>query len=162
MELEYRSTRRKTSRNKGESQQQSHPAYDDDVRIWTLATGRRRLLLLLRHPLLPRYRMTKIKGWLYFGKNTFPSRDTLTARPQKSPYFCVLKYARALKQKVWSEAENEEWDWGAHSPAGRIKTPWGSRALRTLYWFLYRFWGEKIDCFAVYDTVLRGSLKKII
>ena len=130
MELEYRSTRRKTSRNKGESQQQSHPAYDDDVRIWTLATGRRRLLLLLRHPLLPRYRMTKIKGWLYFGKNTFPSRDTLTARPQKSPYFCVLKYARAVKQKIWSKAENGERNWGA----GRLYPPfwgvWGSRASR--------------------------------
>ena len=64
----------------------------------------------------------KIKGWLYHGKNMFPSRDTHTARPQKGPYFCVLKYARAVKQKVWSEAENGERDWGA----GRLYPPcWG-------------------------------------
>jgi len=74
--------------------------------------------------------MKKIKGWLYFGKNVFPSRDTHTARPQKSPYFCVLKYARAVKQKVWSEAENGERDW----EAGRLYPPFwgvcGSRASR--------------------------------
>ena len=33
-------------------------------------------------------------------------------RPQNSPYFCVFKYARAVKQKVWNEAENRERDWG--------------------------------------------------
>ena len=31
--------------------------------------------------------------WLYF-------------RLQNSPYFCVFKFARTVKQKVWSEAEN--------------------------------------------------------
>ena len=25
-----------------------------------------------------------------------------------SPYFCVFMYARAVKQKVWNEAENRE------------------------------------------------------
>ena len=33
-------------------------------------------------------------------------------RLQNSPYFCVFKYARAVKQKVWNEAENSERDWG--------------------------------------------------
>ena len=33
-------------------------------------------------------------------------------RLQNSPYFCVLKYARAVKQKVWNEVENRERDWG--------------------------------------------------
>ena len=33
-------------------------------------------------------------------------------RLQNSPYFCVFKYARAVKQKVWNEAENRERDWG--------------------------------------------------
>ena len=33
-------------------------------------------------------------------------------RLQNSPYFCVFKYARAVKQKVWNEAENREQDWG--------------------------------------------------
>ena len=33
-------------------------------------------------------------------------------RLQSSPYFCVFNYARAVKQKVWNEAENSERDWG--------------------------------------------------
>ena len=33
-------------------------------------------------------------------------------RLQNSPYFCVFKYARAVKQNVWNEAENRERDWG--------------------------------------------------
>ena len=32
-------------------------------------------------------------------------------RLQNSPYFCVFKYARVVKQKVWNEAENRERDW---------------------------------------------------
>ena len=34
------------------------------------------------------------------------------SRLQKSPYFCVFKSERAVKQKVWNEAENRERDWG--------------------------------------------------
>jgi len=34
------------------------------------------------------------------------------SRLQNSPYFCTFKYARTVKQKVWSEAENRERDWG--------------------------------------------------
>ena len=34
------------------------------------------------------------------------------ARLQNSPYFCVFKYAREVKQKVWNEAENRDRDWG--------------------------------------------------
>ena len=33
-------------------------------------------------------------------------------RLQNSPYFCVFKYAGAVKQKVWNKAENRERDWG--------------------------------------------------
>ena len=33
-------------------------------------------------------------------------------RLQNSPYFCVFKHVRAVKQKVWNEAENRERDWG--------------------------------------------------
>ena len=29
-------------------------------------------------------------------------------RLENSPYFCVFKYARAVKQKVWNKAENRE------------------------------------------------------
>ena len=49
-------------------------------------------------------------------------------RLQNSPPFCVLKYARAVKQKVWSEAEIRERDWGEsffflspHTPYGRVR-----------------------------------------
>ena len=44
-------------------------------------------------------------------------------RLQNSPYFCVFKYARAVKQKVWNEAENRERDWGEtpHTPVGRVR-----------------------------------------
>ena len=31
-------------------------------------------------------------------------------RLQNSRYFCVLKYARAVKQKAWNEAENRAYD----------------------------------------------------
>ena len=51
------------------------------------------------------------------------SRDLVLARLQNSPYFCVFKYARAGKQKVWNEAENRERDWGEtpHTPVGRVR-----------------------------------------
>ena len=32
-------------------------------------------------------------------------------RLQNSPPFCVFKYLRTIKQKVWSEGENGERDW---------------------------------------------------
>ena len=42
-----------------------------------------------------------------------------------SPYFCVFKYARAVKQTVWNEAENRERDWGEtlspHTPYGHVR-----------------------------------------
>ena len=31
---------------------------------------------------------------------------------QNSSYFCVFKYTRAVKQKVWNEAKNRERNWG--------------------------------------------------
>ena len=41
-------------------------------------------------------------------------------RLQNSPYFCVFKYAGAVKQKVWNEAENRERDWG-ETLNGRVR-----------------------------------------
>ena len=38
--------------------------------------------------------------------------NTNACRLQNSPYFCVFKYARAVKQKVSNKAENRERDWG--------------------------------------------------
>ena len=48
-------------------------------------------------------------------------------RLQKSSYFCVFKYALAVKQKVWNDAENRERNWGE-----TLKTPRGFRASKTL------------------------------
>ena len=41
-------------------------------------------------------------------------------RLQNSPYFCVFKYAQAVKQKVWNKAENRERDWG-ETPVARVR-----------------------------------------
>ena len=46
--------------------------------------------------------------------------SVIKARLQNSPYFCVFKYAGAVKQKVWNEAENRERDWG-ETPYGRVR-----------------------------------------
>ena len=47
--------------------------------------------------------------WPFFDKNhaLTPLKDC-----KKRQYFCVFKYGRAVKQKVWNEAENIERDWG--------------------------------------------------
>ena len=61
----------------------------------------------------------------FAGYLTIIPRDS-QRRLQNSPYFCVFKYARAVKQKVWNEAENRERD-----------------SYATLYRFLYWFWKKK-------------------
>ena len=45
----------------------------------------------------------------YFDINSLRRQNY---RLQNSAYFCVFKYGRAVKQKVWNEAENSERDWG--------------------------------------------------
>ena len=81
-------------------------------------------------------------------------------RLQNSPYFCVLKYAREAKQKVWNEAENRDPDWGEtlkiFSP--RLTSPtgvWGSRfarvrLLRHALPISLLILRRKPDCFVVY------------
>ena len=70
-----------------------------------------------------------------------------------SPYFCIFKYERAIKQKVWNEVENRERDWG-----GTLKI-WAceARELRARKTHTPRFTDffadfekKKPDCFAVY------------
>ena len=67
------------------------------------------------------------------------SDNTSVVRLQNSPHFCVFKYARAVKQKVWNEAENRERDWGEtlkirflvllpHTPYGRVRLTRFARA----------------------------------
>ena len=50
---------------------------------------------------------------------------------QNSPYFCVFKYAGAVKQKVWNEAEN----------ARKTLTP--------RFTNFFTDFEKKTDCFAV-------------
>ena len=78
-------------------------------------------------------------------------------RLQNSPYFCVFKYARAVKQKVWNEAENRERDWGEtlFSLASHALRACEARALRARKTLMPRFtdfftdFEKKTDCFAV-------------
>ena len=52
---------------------------------------------------------------LVLESNSYNTENTTTptiVRLQNSPYFCVFKYAREVKRKVWNETENRERDWG--------------------------------------------------
>ena len=68
--------------------------------------------------------------------------NTFFTRLQNSPYFCVFKYARAVKQKVWNEAENRERDWGETLRARKTLTP--------RFTDFFTDFEKKTDCFAVY------------
>ena len=63
-------------------------------------------------------------------------------RLQNSPYFCLFKYVRAVKQKVWNEAENR----------GRVRLASCARVklLRHALSISLLILREKADCFAVY------------
>ena len=76
----------------------------------------------------------------------------LSTRLQNSPYFCVFKYARAVTQKVWNEAENRERDWGEHTPYGRVRLARFARVrlLRHASPISFTDFEKKTDCFAVY------------
>ena len=110
--------------------------------------------------------MTPTKGTKHMN-DMGPTYDRL----QNSPYFCVFKYARAVKQKVWNEAENRERDWGEtlgtnslygkrtvgfFSLASNALRACEARALRARKTLTPRFtdfftdFEKKTDCFAVY------------
>ena len=107
-----------------------------------------------------------VKSLLWLRKiKLIRARGLHVIRLQNSPYFCVLKYARAVKQNVWNDAENIEPDWGEtpkirtvgfflSSRHIRPRGVWGSRASRAWdsYRFIYWFWEKKTDCFAVYAS----------
>ena len=69
-------------------------------------------------------------------------------------------YARAVKQKVWNEAENRERDWGEtlFSLASHARRACEARALRARKTLTPRFtdfltdFEKKTDYFAVYQT----------
>ena len=74
----------------------------------------------------------------------FDFQNYWSGRLQNSPYFCVFKYARAVKQKVWNEAENRERDWGETLGFARV------RLLRHALPISFTDFEKKTDCFAVY------------
>ena len=74
---------------------------------------------------------------------------------QNSPYFCIFKYTRAFKQKVWNEAENRERDWGEtlfFPLASHVLQACEACELRARKTHTPRFtdFEKKNDCFAVY------------
>ena len=79
-------------------------------------------------------------------------------RLQNSPYFCVFKYARAVKQKVWNEAENRERDWGDALRACEARAVRAHKTLTPRVTDFFTDFEEKPDCFAVYMP--RGGVKK--
>ena len=70
-------------------------------------------------------------------------------RLQNSPYFCVFKYARAVKQKVWNEAENRERDWGETLKIWIIIV-----IIRAKIWFLY---GERLLAIIIHSKYFSDS-----
>ena len=147
MELEYRSTRRKTSRNKEESQQQTHPAYDDDVWSWTRVT---------------------LVGGDCSHYCAIPCFQDTEWRKEKDGFISVkmcfhpailiqLDRKRVRIFAYWSTREQSNKRSGARlktesetGEQGVFIRPAGECEARELRATLYRFWGEKNL------TVLRG------
>ena len=103
--------------------------------------------------LLQQYKMKQ-------NQNTIAAIDHKRARLQNSPYFCVFKYARAVKQKVCNEAENSERDWGETLKTRSIffsrlaRTSYGRTHVRLARFARVRLlrytFEKKTDCFAIY------------
>ena len=70
-------------------------------------------------------------------------------RLQNSLYFCVFKYAQAVKQKVWNKAENRERDWG-ETPYGPVRLArFAPKTLMPRFTDFFTDFEKKTDCFAV-------------
>ena len=84
--------------------------------------------------------------------NEIPNIVPSEARLQNSLNVCVFKYARAVKQKVWNEAENRERDGGETLRYGRVRLARFARTTLTLYFTdFFTDFEKKTDCFAVYS-----------
>ena len=73
----------------------------------------------------------------------------MLCRLQKSPYFCVFKYVRAVKQKVWKEGENREQDWGETLRACEAGALRARKTLTPRFTDFFTDFEKKTDCFAV-------------
>ena len=83
-------------------------------------------------------------------------------RLQNSPYFCVFKYARAIKQKVCNETENRERDWGEvfFSLASHAHTSSEARAVRARKTLTTRFTDLFTDFKKKRPTILQSILSR--
>ena len=92
--------------------------------------------------------------------SSYDPRDCCVTRLQNSLYFCVFKFARRVKQKVWNDAENGERDWretvqsfSFASHALRACEASALRPRKTLtphFTDFFTDFEKKTDCFAVY------------
>ena len=99
------------------------------------------------------------------SQNTIAAIDHKHARLQNSPYFCVFKYVRAVKQRVWNDAQNSKRDWGEtlkiksffFSLPRLTRTPYRRTHVRLARFARIRIlrhtFEKKTDCFAVYNGV---------
>ena len=99
---------------------------------------------------------------LRFATRIVMSLSRYGLRLQNSPYFCVFKYARAVKQKIWNEAENRERDWGEtlkirfFSLASHALRAGAARVLRALKTLTQRFTDFFTDLEKKNPTVLQS------
>ena len=70
------------------------------------------------------------------------------SRLQNSPYFCVFKYARVVKQKVWNKAETCE-----------VCALRARKNLSPRFTDFFTDFQKKTDCFAVYSLSEFNSSK---
>ena len=68
---------------------------------------------------------------------------------QNSPWFCVFKYARAVKQKVWNEAENRERDFFPRLTRCEARALREHKTLTPRFTDFFTDFEEKTDCFEV-------------
>ena len=84
--------------------------------------------------------------------NEIPIIVPSEARLQNSLNVCVFKYARAVKQKVWNEAENRKRDWGETLRYVCVRLARFVRTTLTPHFTdFFTDFEKKTDCFAVYS-----------
>ena len=89
--------------------------------------------------------------FLEFCSKTRNPKMNFNARLQNSPHFCVFKYARAVKQKVWNEAENRE--------ACEARALGARKTLTPRFTDFFTDFEKKPDCFAVYFNAKNPFLR---
>ena len=82
-------------------------------------------------------------GFLFYGQEMLQVECKVDCKTVRFCVFKKCKYARAVKQKVWNEAENRERDWGEARALRARKTLTPSLTV------FFTDFEKKTDCFAV-------------